>query len=152
MILEIRKIGDPILKMKAKRVEKIDDNLKKLINDMIETMKFSNGVGLAAPQVGVNLRIIVVDYEEKPIAFINPEVLEEEGENVDYEGCLSVPGIEVPVKRAERLVLKAQDINGKTKKYKAKGLLARIIQHEIDHLDGILIIDKTIEAPLQIKK
>lgn len=152
MILEIRKIGDPILKLKAKKVEKIDDSIKKLINDMIETMKFSNGVGLAAPQVGISLRIIVVDYEEKPIAFINPEILEEEGENIDYEGCLSVPGIEVPVKRAEKIVFKAQDINGKVKRYKANGLLARIIQHEIDHLEGILIIDKNIEVSLQVEK
>lgn len=152
MILEIRKIGDPVLKLKAKKVEKIDDNVKKLINDMIETMKFSNGVGLAAPQVGVSLRIVVVDYDEKPMAFINPEIIEEEGENVDYEGCLSVPGIEVPVKRAEKVVFKAQDINGRVKKYRASGLFARIIQHEIDHLDGILIIDKSIEAPLKVEK
>ncbi len=152
MILEIRKIGDPILKVRAKKVEKIDEKVKKLINDMIETMKFSNGVGLAAPQVGESLRIIVVDYEEKPMAFINPEILEREGESIEYEGCLSVPGIEVPVKRAQSIVFKAQDINGRVKKYRAKGLFSRVIQHEIDHLDGVLIVDKAVEEPLQVEK
>ncbi|ACK42714.1 MAG: peptide deformylase [Dictyoglomus sp.] len=145
MIMEIRKIGDPILKIKAKKVEKIDEKVKNLVRDMIETMKFSNGVGLAAPQVGESLRIIVVDYEENPIAFINPEILEMDGEVLDYEGCLSVPGVEVPIKRAERIIFKAQDLQGRTKRYKAKGLLARVIQHEVDHLEGILILDRAVE-------
>ncbi|MGB9767362.1 MAG: peptide deformylase [Dictyoglomus turgidum] len=144
MIMEIRKIGDPILKIKAKKVEKIDEKVKNLVRDMIETMKFSNGVGLAAPQVGESLRIIVVDYEENPIAFINPEILEMDGEVLDYEGCLSVPGVEVPIKRAERIIFKAQDLQGRTKRYKAKGLLARVIQHEVDHLEGILILDRAV--------
>ncbi len=148
MIMEIRKLGDPILKIKAKKVEKIDEKVKNLARDMIETMKFSNGVGLAAPQVGESLRIIVVDYEEDPIVFINPEILEMDGEVLDYEGCLSVPGVEVPIKRAERIVFKAQDLDGRTKKYKAKGLLARVIQHEIDHLEGILILDRAVEEPI----
>ncbi|MGC8812860.1 peptide deformylase [Dictyoglomus sp.] len=147
MIMEIRKIGDPILKIKAKKVEKIDEKVKNLVRDMIETMKFSNGVGLAAPQVGESLRIIVVDYEENPIAFINPEILEMDGEVLDYEGCLSVPGVEVPIKRAERIIFKAQDLQGRTKRYKAKGLLARVIQHEVDHLEGILILDRAVGEP-----
>ena len=147
MIMEIRKIGDPILKIKAKKVEKIDEKVKNLVRDMIETMKFSNGVGLAAPQVGESLRIIVVDYEENPIAFINPEILEMDGEVLDYEGCLSVPGVEVPIKRAERIIFKAQDLQGRTKRYKAKGLLARVIQHEVDHLEGILILDRAVGKP-----
>lgn len=147
MIMEIRKIGDPILKIKAKKVEKIDEKIKNLVRDMIETMKFSNGVGLAAPQVGESLRIIVVDYEENPIAFINPEILEMDGEVLDYEGCLSVPGVEVPIKRAERIIFKAQDLEGRIKRYKAKGLLARVIQHEVDHLEGILILDRAVEEP-----
>nr|WP_273333398.1 peptide deformylase [Dictyoglomus turgidum] len=145
--MEIRKIGDPILKIKAKKVEKIDEKVKNLVRDMIETMKFSNGVGLAAPQVGESLRIIVVDYEENPIAFINPEILEMDGEVLDYEGCLSVPGVEVPIKRAERIIFKAQDLQGRTKRYKAKGLLARVIQHEVDHLEGILILDRAVGEP-----
>uniref|UniRef100_A0A7C3RK60 Peptide deformylase n=1 Tax=Dictyoglomus thermophilum TaxID=14 RepID=A0A7C3RK60_DICTH len=144
MILEIRKIGDPVLKQKAHKVESIDTKIKRLVEDMIETMKFANGVGLAAPQVGESLRIIVVDYENKPIAFINPEILEAEGEVIDLEGCLSIPGIELKIKRYERIVFKAQDLSGKVKKYRAKGLLARIIQHEIDHLDGFLIVDRGI--------
>jgi peptide deformylase len=144
MILEIRKIGDPVLKQKAQKVDKVDSKIKRLVEDMIETMKFANGVGLAAPQVGEPLRIIVVDYENKPIAFINPEILEAEGETIDLEGCLSVPGIELKIKRYERIVFKAQDLNGKVKKYRAKGLLARVIQHEIDHLDGVLIVDRGI--------
>jgi len=144
MILEIRKIGDPVLKQKAQKVDKVDSKIKRLVEDMIETMKFANGVGLAAPQVGEPLRVIVVDYENKPIAFINPEILEAEGETIDLEGCLSVPGIELKIKRYERIVFKAQDLNGKVKKYGAKGLLARVIQHEIDHLDGVLIVDRGI--------
>jgi peptide deformylase len=144
MILEIRKIGDPVLKQKAQKVDKVDSKIKRLVEDMIETMKFANGVGLAAPQVGEPLRVIVVDYENKPIAFINPEILEAEGETIDLEGCLSVPGIELKIKRYERIVFKAQDLNGKVKKYRAKGLLARVIQHEIDHLDGVLIVDRGI--------
>jgi len=144
MILEIRKIGDPVLKQKAQKVDKVDSKIKRLVEDMIETMKFANGVGLAAPQVGEPLRVIVVDYENKPIAFINPEILEAEGETIDLEGCLSVPGIELKIKRYEIIVFKAQDLNGKVKKYRAKGLLARVIQHEIDHLDGVLIVDRGI--------
>jgi peptide deformylase len=144
MILEIRKIGDPVLKQKAQKVDKVDSKIKRLVEDMIETMKFANGVGLAAPQVGEPLRVIVVDYENKPIAFINPEILEAEGETIDLEGCLSVPGMELKIKRYERIVFKAQDLNGKVKKYRAKGLLARVIQHEIDHLDGVLIVDRGI--------
>ncbi|MFN3699545.1 MAG: peptide deformylase, partial [Dictyoglomus sp.] len=80
------------------------------------------------------------------------EILEREGESIEYEGCLSVPGIEVPVKRAQSIVFKAQDINGRVKKYRAKGLFSRVIQHEIDHLDGVLIVDKAVEEPLQVEK
>ncbi|ACI19172.1 peptide deformylase [Dictyoglomus thermophilum] len=152
MIREIRKVGDPILKTKAKKVEKIDEKVKELARDMIETMKFCNGVGLAAPQVGESLRIIVVDYEDNPIVLINPEIIEMSGEELDYEGCLSVPGVEVPVKRAERIVFKAQDLDGRTKKYRAKGLLARVVQHEVDHLDGMLILDRAVEETLKTEE
>ncbi|HOJ92202.1 MAG TPA: peptide deformylase [Dictyoglomaceae bacterium] len=150
MILEIRKIGDPILKKKAKNVEKIDEKIKKLIEDMFETMKFADGVGLAAPQVGESLRVIVIDFEENSLVLINPKIIEQEEENMDLEGCLSIPGIEVPVKRAEKIVFEAQDINGKLRKYKAKGLFARIIQHEMDHLDGVLIIDRILEENVKV--
>jgi len=150
MILEIRKIGDPILKKKAKSVEKIDAKIKKLVEDMFETLKFADGAGLAAPQVGESLRVIVIDFEENSMVLINPEIIEQERENIDVEGCLSIPGIEVPVKRAEEIVFKAQDINGKLRKYKAKGVFARIIQHEIDHLDGVLIIDRILKEDVKV--
>ncbi|MGB9856961.1 MAG: peptide deformylase [Dictyoglomaceae bacterium] len=146
MILKILFIGDPVLRKKAKRVEKINDEIKKLAEDMMETMKSADGVGLAAPQVGRSIRMIVVSYEEKDMVLINPEIIEKEGESIDIEGCLSVPGVEVPVKRAEKITLKFQNLKGKTQIIKAEGMWARIFQHEIDHLDGILIVDKIEES------
>lgn len=145
MILKILTMEDPILRKKAKRIEKIDEEVKKLAEDMIETMKSANGVGLAAPQVGKSIRLIVVNYDEKDFVFINPEIIEEEGESIDIEGCLSIPGVEVPVKRAEKITLSFQNLKGRTQKIKAEGLLARILQHEIDHLNGVLIVDKIEE-------
>lgn len=146
MVLKILLIGDPVLRKKAKRVEKIDDEIKKLAEDMMETMKSADGVGLAAPQVGRSIRMIVVSYEGKDMVLINPEIIEKEGESIDIEGCLSVPGVEVPVKRAEKITLKFQNLKGKTQIIKAEGMWARIFQHEIDHLDGILIVDKIEES------
>ncbi|MCX7846110.1 MAG: peptide deformylase [Dictyoglomaceae bacterium] len=145
MVLKILTIENPILRKRAKKIEKIDEDIKKLAENMLETMKFSNGVGLAAPQVGKNIRLVVVSYDEEDYIFINPEIIEKEGENVDIEGCLSIPSVEVPVKRAEKILLRYQNLKGRTLNMEFDGLLARIIQHEIDHLDGILIVDKIEE-------
>lgn len=140
-ILPIRVDGDPVLRQKAKAVEKVTKRLKKLVRDMAQTMYEANGVGLAAPQVGISERIIVVDTGEGLMVLINPELVETEGSEKDVEGCLSIPGVNGYVCRASRVVVKGLDEDGKPVKYEGKGLLARAFQHEIDHLDGVLFID-----------
>ncbi|OPZ88588.1 MAG: Peptide deformylase [Firmicutes bacterium ADurb.Bin419] len=137
-------IDDEVLRKRSKPVEKIDKRLIGLIDDMLETMYFSNGVGLAAPQVGILKRIIVVDVGEGAIKLINPELIEAEGEQQDFEGCLSVPGIIGKVKRPEKVKVKALDEKGDAIMIEGTGLLARAFCHEIDHLEGILFIDKII--------
>lgn len=142
---QIRIDGDSILRKKSRKVEKIDDRLIELAQDMVETMNEAEGVGLAAPQVGVLKRIITIDIGEGPIIGINPEIVSEDGELVDNEGCLSVPGKSGKVIRPEKIVVEYKDIEGIDQRVEAEGLLARVFCHEIDHLDGILYIDKTIE-------
>ncbi len=147
MVLEIRKYPDPILSKKAERVEKIDQDIQRLIDNMIETMYAAPGVGLAAPQVGRSIRLIVFDpsvrnEEGKLTVLINPEIIEKEGEAIMKEGCLSVPGLEAEIKRAENVKVTGLDKNGNAVNIDAKGFLARVIQHEIDHLDGILLLDR----------
>ncbi|MEK6682859.1 MAG: peptide deformylase [Nitrospirota bacterium] len=147
MVLEIRKYPDPILSKKAERVEKIDQDIQKLIGDMIETLYAAPGVGLAAPQVGRSIRLIVFDpsvrnEEGKLTVLINPEIIEKDGEAIMKEGCLSVPGLEAEIKRAENVKVTGLDKNGNAVTIDAKGFLARVIQHEIDHLDGILLLDR----------
>ncbi len=144
----------PVLRTKAKKVKKIDASTQKLIDDMIETMKDAPGVGLAAPQVGVSLRVLVVETpedEDDPqggtqLQLINPEILKMDGEQVGEEGCLSIPGYVGIVKRAHDVTVKALNRKGKEVKVKARGYLARILQHEIDHLDGVLFTDR-LESP-----
>ena len=144
-IREIRKKGDEVLRKKSKPVKEINDKVKELIDDMIETMYHANGVGLAAPQVGVLKRICVIDVGEGPIVLINPEKIEESEEQIqDIEGCLSIPGIYGEVKRPERVVVKALNKEGDPYTVEGTGLLARALCHEIDHLDGILFEDKVI--------
>ena len=146
-VLEIRKFGDPILREKAKRVKEIDGYIKKLIDDMKETLLSAGGVGLAAPQVGVPLRVIIVALpDEEPFALINPEVTKREGERVVKEGCLSFPGYWGEVKRSIEVHVKGKGEDGKERKIKARELLAQVLEHEIDHLDGILFIDR-LESP-----
>ena len=145
-----------MLRQKAKKVKKIDAALQKLIDDMIETMEDAPGQGLAAPQIGVSLRVIVIDAlpgeeeekEEEPVKLqlINPEILESRGEIVGEEGCLSIPGFVGIVKRAKFITVKALNRKGKEVKLKASHNLARVIQHEIDHIDGILYTDR-LEKP-----
>ena len=151
---KIRTDGDPILRKKSKVVTNYNDRLKLLIDDMYETMDLAPGVGLAAPQIGILKRVIVVDNREedndegeKPMRFymINPAIIEKDGEEVSMEGCLSVPGKQGTVKRAKHIKVKYNDLEGQEKLMEAEDFLARIIQHETDHLDGILYTDKAID-------
>lgn len=141
-ILPIRKEGDPVLRQKAAPVHKVTKRIVKLLQDMEETMYAADGIGLAAPQVGVSERLIVVDVGDGPIHLVNPVLLSAEGSVVDVEGCLSIPGVIGYVERAQRVVVEGLDIRGKRRRVAAEDLLARALQHEIDHLDGILFIDK----------
>ncbi|WP_054252123.1 peptide deformylase [Neofamilia massiliensis] len=138
----IRTDEDPILRKKSRKVDKIDDKILVLLDDMVETMYDANGVGLAAPQIGVLRRLVVIDIGEGPMKLINPEITFTAGEEEDLEGCLSVPGYNGLVKRPEKLNCKYTDENNENIELEAEGFLARAICHEIDHLDGILYTDK----------
>jgi peptide deformylase len=148
--LTIRTYPDPVLRTKTARVEKIDSSLEPLIEDMIETMHAAPGVGLAANQVGVSLQLAVIDLSSREesvqrhplIVIINPVMLALEGAVVEEEGCLSIPDYAEKVKRAARVKVRAQDRTGKTFELEADGLLAKALQHEIDHLNGILFVDR----------
>ncbi len=150
-ILEIVKYPEPVLLCKAGTVHQIDGALQKRINDMIETLYAAPGLGLAAPQVGDPIRLFVYDssLHEKavearkgPLVVINPEIIEMEGEDVSEEGCLSLPGYQEMVKRAYRVELKGLDREGKEIRVIGEGLLARLFQHEVDHINGVLMIDR----------
>lgn len=138
----IRKIGDTVLRQECRKVEKIDNRLLTLIEDMIDTMYDADGVGLAAPQVGILKRLFVIDIGDGPLVFINPEILETSGSQTGEEGCLSVPGRYEEVTRAN--CVKARALNEKGEEFEIEGeeLLARAILHEYDHLDGTLFVDK----------
>lgn len=140
--MEIVKIGDERLRQACKPVRKPNRNIRALLRQMLETMYAANGVGLAAPQVGIAKRLAVVDVGDGPIELVNPEIVASEGEETDTEGCLSVPGMIGEVTRAQWVRVKAQDGEGRQVWVEGDGLLARALQHEIDHLDGILFIDK----------
>ncbi len=143
-ILDILHFPDNRLRNKAKPVAEVDDETRRLVDDMFETMYQAPGIGLAATQVNVAKRVVVIDISEEhdqPLALINPEILTREGEETMDEGCLSVPGIYETVKRAERITIRALDRNGEPFELEADGLLAVCIQHEIDHLDGKLFVD-----------
>ncbi len=142
---KVRLSDDPILRKKSKEIGEITDRINTLLDDMVETMKHEEGVGLAAPQVGVLRRAVVIDIGEGPVKIINPVIVDQEGEEIDVEGCLSVPGRSGTVKRPERVKINYKDIEGQEQVIEGTGLLARAICHEIDHLDGILYIDKMIE-------
>ena len=147
-ILKIIEYGNPILREKSKEVSKISKKIKTLITDMLDTMYSANGVGLAAPQVGENLRIFVIDVSDpsgpiNPLVFVNPKIIKKSGAINSYEGCLSFPKAYTNVRRYANIMIKALDINGRPFVREAKDgeLLARAIQHEFDHLDGKLFID-----------
>lgn len=139
--------GDPVLRAKAKSVREVTDELRKLIEDMYETMHVNNGVGLAAPQVGLNLRIAVLAIPGKKdkithLAMINPEWSNPSGELVEDEGCLSVPGLYEEVRRAKEVDVKALNEKGEPFEFTCEGLFARAVQHEVDHINGMLFIDR----------
>jgi len=134
--------NDSVLRQQAKKVSGIDGSIQRLIDNMIETMQSANGVGLAAPQVGISLRIIVVQMPgEEPIAIINPEIIRRTGQQEVTEGCLSVPGYIGEIKRSSTITVKGKDRNGKEVRIKAEGLMAEALEHEMDHLSGRLYID-----------
>jgi peptide deformylase len=143
-ILNIRKYGDPVLRRRARPVDAVTPDIERTIADMIDTMFDEVGLGLAAPQVGISLRLMVVgdDDGREARALINPAIAEQGGEIVAEEGCLSIPGVFAPVKRAAWVRLEAQDAQGRPVSITARGLRARVFQHEMDHLDGVLFIDR----------
>ncbi|GCE47977.1 methionyl-tRNA formyltransferase/peptide deformylase [Thermosporothrix hazakensis] len=152
-IRKIITIENPILRQKAKKVRRFDPSLQKLVNDMFETMHANNGVGLAGPQIAQSIRVLVAEYEDEEAgkhyktALFNPEIIKAEGEARGSEGCLSIPGyLGENIRRATKITVKAQDVHGKPVKVQAEGWFARILQHEIDHLDGILFIDR-LDSP-----
>jgi peptide deformylase len=141
-ILPIRVLPDPVLRRKSKRVSIIDGSIQKLIDNMLETLHYVGGVGLAAPQVGTPLRVIIISIPEgEEIALINPRLVRKRGERLVNEGCLSVPGYVGEIKRAESVTVKGRDRKGKDIQIEADGLLAQALEHEINHLDGMLYVD-----------
>ena len=144
-IRNIRLEGDPILRKKSRRVERIDDRIITLLDDMAETMKHAQGVGLAAPQVGVLRALITVDAEDGLIELINPQLLEAKGKEVKVEGCLSIPDKSGEVERPAWVKVKGLNREGEEVEIAAEGLTARALCHEMDHLEGILFIDRVIE-------
>ncbi|MDO8687094.1 MAG: peptide deformylase [Dehalococcoidales bacterium] len=151
-IFPIRIVPDPVLRQKSKRVRFIDSSINKLIDNMLETMRAVEGVGLAAPQIGISLRVIVIGLpEQAEIALINPQIVRRSGERLVNEGCLSVPGYRGEVKRAVSVTVKGRDLSGKEIRIKADELLAQALEHEINHLNGVLYIDQ-LTSPDTLRK
>ncbi|MFA6170216.1 MAG: peptide deformylase [Candidatus Margulisiibacteriota bacterium] len=148
MKLKIVKFPSPVLRKKAKAVKKVTPEIVRLIDEMIETMHAAPGVGLAAPQVGKSLQVIVVDIGAGPIAFVNPKVIKRSGCQVYVEGCLSLPGVEAPVERSNHVLVKGLSRDGQPLSVDAAGFLATVFQHEIDHLDGKVLIDRVSDPSL----
>ena len=145
--MNMKYYGNPVLRRKAEPVEVFDDALLNFIEGMIDTLYEKNGVGLAAPQVGESRRVVIIDTsfgekENEIIALVNPEILSSEGECTLEEGCLSIPKVWEEVTRAERIRVRYQDAEGRIHEDDAEGMMARVIQHEVDHLDGILFVDR----------
>jgi peptide deformylase len=153
--MALRKIittENPILRQKAKKVHRFDPSLQKLVDDMFETMRDANGVGLAAPQIAQSIRVFVAEYEDRKVAIFNPEIIKAEGEEPGSEGCLSIPGyVGDNIRRATKIIVKGQDVRGKPIRVNAEGWFARILQHEIDHLDGILFLDR-LDRPEDLRE
>jgi peptide deformylase len=143
-VLKVRKYGDPVLRRRAETVREVTPELRRLAEDMIETMYDEAGIGLAAPQIGESIRMMVVGDERgrHPQALVNPVITEQGGAVTAEEGCLSIPGLFADVERAEWVQIEAQDLDGRPVSIRARGFHARVFQHEMDHLDGILFIDR----------
>jgi peptide deformylase len=152
-VRSIRFLGDPVLRQRAKRVPQVDGSIQRLIDDMIESMHEAGGVGLAAPQIGVSLRLIVIEVPgEEPITLINPQIVKRSGERRVTEGCLSVPGYWAEVSRSVSVVAKGLDRRGRPVRIKAADdVLAQALEHEIDHINGVLYVDH-LESPDQLQK
>lgn len=144
-VMKILRLGDETLRKKSHPVTKIDRRTVGLLKDMAETMYAADGCGLAAPQVGILRRMVVIDVGDGLIELINPEIIESEGEEIGVEGCLSVPGRRGTVKRPTKVVVRALDKKGREIELTAEGFLARAVCHELDHLDGVVYVDKMIE-------
>lgn len=144
-IRNLRYLDDPILRKKSREVLEINDRIKILLEDMADTMHENEGVGLAAPQVGVLRKVVTIDVGQGLLKLINPEIIYTEGENIGFEGCLSIPGKSGKVKRPAMVKVKYMDEEGNQKIIEGSGLLARALCHEIDHLNGILFIDMIID-------
>ena len=153
-IRNIRKNGDEVLRKQTRTVEVIDDKIKQLVEDMLQTLYKNNGVGLAAPQVGILKKIVVIDLYDNngPIVLINPEIIQQKGKQEVEEGCLSFPNQFAKIIRPAEVTVKALDLDGKEIKIKGKELLAQAISHEVDHLNGILFVDKIIPGTLETIK
>jgi peptide deformylase len=159
--MAIRKIitsENPILRQKAKKVHRFEPSLQKLVDDMFETMHAAHGVGLAAPQIAQSIRVLVAEYDDPEteahykVALFNPDIVKAEGEEIGSEGCLSIPGyVGENIRRAAKIQVKAQDIKGRAIKINAEGWWARILQHEIDHLNGILFLDR-LDRPEDLRE
>jgi len=152
VIRQIRLLGDPVLREKCRPVETVDEDLRELIEDLRETMYEADGIGLAAPQVGVPLRVFVYDVREEehlPGVLVNPRIVDSSGSVRESEGCLSIPDLTEVVERHERVVVEGLDEDGNPVRLEAEGLLSRCLQHESDHLDGVLFFDRI--SPLKRK-
>jgi len=159
--MAVRKVittENPVLRQKAKKVHHFDPSLQRLVDDMFETMHAARGVGLAGPQIAQSIRIFVAEYEEPEtgahhkVAVFNPEIVKAEGEELGSEGCLSIPGyVGDNIRRATRILVKGQDVRGKQMRVPAEGWFARILQHEIDHLDGVLFLDR-LDRPEDLRE
>ncbi|HEY55879.1 MAG TPA: peptide deformylase [Dehalococcoidia bacterium] len=144
--------GDLVLRQKAKRVPTVDGSIRRLIDDMVATMQQQGGVGLAAPQIGVSLRVVVIQLpDEEPFALVNPEIVKRSGEREVVEGCLSVPGYAGDIRRSVSVTVKGWDRWGKPVRIKATGLQAQALEHELDHLNGVLFVDH-VESPDRLRR
>lgn len=156
-MLDICKYGETVLKQKAREVQDINEKVAELVEQMRQTMYGANGIGLAAPQVGQSIQLALVDItlgegKDEFMVLINPEIIESEGSETADEGCLSIPGITTQVSRSTHIKIKAFDLNGKEIRREFEGYKARVIQHEIDHLEGILIVDRVSSLKRQLIK
>lgn len=147
----IRENGDEILRKRAREVEVVDDKIREILDDMVETMHQFNGVGLAGPQIGILKRLVVIDiYDDKgPIKLVNPRIIEQKGEQEVEEGCLSFPNQYAKLIRPAQVVVEAQNEKGETIRIEADGLLAQALSHELDHLEGVLFVDKMIPGTME---